>query len=402
MRRFWRWFSRPFEADGKFVASADLLRVISVYVVAWYHIWQQSWLNPVLTIGSLRIDFNPIVRTGYLMVDLLLMLSGFLLFLPYARCTLEKSPYPKIGEYYRNRAARILPSYLTCIFVIFFCFALPGGEYGTSEHLWTDLLRHLTFTHNLDALSYTSTRLNGVLWTLAVEVQFYLIAPFVCRAFAKKPFWTYLAMTGAAFAYRYCYVLPMDSYTLYLNRLPAMLDVYANGMMGALLYVNLCKYVRKNGWFSLLMTAVSALCLTAIYFLMRGQSKASGGYSAIHIGQMLRRFPLSAVGSLFVVSAGLGLNGIVRIISCRPIRWLSAISYNVYIWHAYAAIKLKEWHIPAYENPAPNQAGEQPWQLHYTLLSLAVALALGALLTYAVERPAAKLILRRGSRPAPT
>ena len=128
---------------------------------------------------------------------------------------------------------------------------------------------------------------------------------------------------------------------------------------------------------------------------MRAQAKTSGNYTALHIGQMTRRFPLSALGTLFVVSAGLSFSGITRIISCRPVRWLSMISYNVYIWHAYAAVKMKEWHIPAYETPSPNQAGEQPWQLHYTLLSLGVAIALGALVTYLIERPAAKLILRK-------
>jgi len=90
MRSLWRWISRPYEAGDRFIASADLLRVISVYLVAWYHIWQQSWLNPVLKIGGLRLDFNPLVRTGYLMVDRLLMLSGFLLFLSSARCALTK------------------------------------------------------------------------------------------------------------------------------------------------------------------------------------------------------------------------------------------------------------------------------------------------------------------------
>lgn len=394
MRKIWRWFAGAYEGDSRFVASADLLRVICVFVVAWYHIWQQSWLNPVLNIGSVRLDFNPVVRTGYMMVDLLLMLSGFLLFLPYARCLLEKAPIPALGEYYKKRAARILPSYLFCIFVILFCFALPGGEYYSSELLWTDLLAHLSFTHNLNSLSYHSTRLNGALWTLAVEVQFYLIAPFVCRAFMKQPFWTYLVMILAAFLYRFCYVLPMDSYTMHLNRLPAMLDVYANGMLGALIYVTLCKYVKRNSLLSLLMSAVSVLCAVAVYYLMRGQSAESGGYSAIHIGQMIRRFPLSAAGAAFLVSAGLGLNGLAKIISCRPVRWLSMISYNVYIWHAYAALQLKEWHIPDYANPLPNQAGEQPWQTQYTLLCMAVAVLIGALVTYLIEKPAARLILR--------
>ena len=393
MKKFWRGLTAPYRADSRFVASADLMRIFCVFLIAWYHIWQQSWLNPVLKIGSLRLDFNPIVRTGYLTVDLLLMLSGFLLFLPYARHLVEKTPLPSAGEYYKKRAARILPSYLLCIFVILFCFALPNNEYPSEKHMWVDLLAHLTFTHNLHPLSYQSTHLNGVLWTLAVEVQFYLIAPLVCRAFMKKPFWMYLIMTGAAFVYRFCYVLPMDDCTAYLNRLPAMLDVYANGMMSALVYVMLCRHMRRAGWKSLIMTVIAVLCGIAIYQMMRNQSRASG-YSAIHAGQLLRRFQLSAASAGFLVSAGLGLNWLCRLISSKPVRWLSMISFNVYIWHAYAAIKLKEWQIPPYTAAMPNQAGEQPWQTLYTWLAIGTAVVIGALVTYLVEKPCAWLILR--------
>lgn len=397
MRKAWRWFAGAYPSESKYVASADLMRVCCVFIIAWYHIWQQSWLNPVLTFGPVRIDLNPIIRTGYLMVDLLLMLSGFLLFLPYARHSVEGTPLPPVGEYYRKRAARILPSYLFCLLVILLFFVLPGGEYGSTEHFLTDFFAHLTFTHNLFPLSHQSTRLNGALWTLAVEVQFYLIAPIVCRLFAKKPFWTYLVMVLGAFCYRFVYVLPMNSYSMHLNRLPAMLDVYANGMMGALIYVTLCRYVRKTGWKSLLMTAAAVLCALAVWQLAEGQSRSSGGYSGVHIGQMVRRFPLSAAGAAFLVCAGFGLNGLTRIVSSKPVRWLSMISYNVYIWHAYAAIRLKEWHIPAYTAPSPNQAGEQPWQTQYTLICMAAAILIGALVTYAVEKPAAKRILSRRS-----
>ena len=395
MQKIWRWLARPYDADSKFAAAADLMRVFCVFLVAWYHIWQQSWLNPVLKIGSLRLDFNQPVRTGYLMVDLLLMLSGFLLFLPYARHRVEKTPLPSIGEYYKRRAARILPSYLVCILIIFFGFALPKGEYSSARHMWTDLLSHLTFTHNLFPMAYHSTKLNGVLWTLAVEVQFYLIAPFVCRAFAKKPLVTYGIMIFAAFAYRFFYVIPMDDYALHLNRLPAMLDVYANGMMGALIYVTLCRFMKRAGWKSLLMSAAAVLCGVWIFRLMQAQSRMAGNYSSLHIGQMTHRFPLSLAGAAFLVTAGHGLNCLTRAISCRPVRWLSMISYNFYIWHAYAALRLKEWHIPPYQNAMPNQASEQPWQTLYTLLSMAVAVGLGALFTYLVERPAAKAILRK-------
>lgn len=383
-----RTFIMPYPASSKYVASADFLRVVCVWVIAWFHIWQQSWLNPVLKVGAFRIDFNPVVRSGAVMVDLLLMLSGFLLFLPYARSMVEKAPLPKVGEYYLKRATRILPSYWGCLFIILFFFALPKDEYCTAGEMWLDLLSHLTFTHTFFTQSYLNTRLNGVLWTLAVEVQFYLIAPLVCRAFVRKPAVTYCVMVCAAFLWRFVYVLPKPDTSMYFNQLPAMLDVYANGMLGALAYVWLCRYMKRRGWKAFLMSAGSVACMVGIWHLMDGQSRVSGGYEMIRAGQMLRRFPLSALGALLLVCAGHGLNGLTRLISTRPVRWLSLISYNFYIWHAYGALRLKEWHIPPYLSELPNQAGEQPWQTQYTLLCFAFALLLAALATYLIERPA--------------
>ena len=55
----------------------DGYRVILVFLVSWYHIWQQSWLTPRLPlVGSL--DF--LMRSGYVHVDGMILLSGFLLF----------------------------------------------------------------------------------------------------------------------------------------------------------------------------------------------------------------------------------------------------------------------------------------------------------------------------------
>ena len=66
-------------------------------------------------------------------------------------------------------------------------------------------------------------------------------------------------------------------------------------------------------------------------------------------------------------------------------------SFSFYIWHQWLAVRLKMWRIPPYQAAAdPNQAGEMPWQLHYTLACFFAALALAILVTYLIEKPAAK------------
>ncbi len=384
----------PGQYDSRYVAVADGLRALSVFIVAWFHIWQQSWLNPVLKLGPLELDFNPIVRTGYMMVDMMLLLSGFLLFLPYARHRAEGEPLPDVRTYFIKRALRIIPSYWLCVFIMLFVYALPGGEYGSPRHLILDLLGHLTFTHNLTFEGYLGTRLNGVLWTLAVEGQFYLIAPLLGRAFARRPLPTYLGMVAVAFVYRFVYVTGLPDTSLYFNRLPAMLDVYANGMMFAWVYVLLKKRVKPRAWKSALALLACVAALAGVWTLMEAQTHRGGDYEDIRLGQMIYRFPLSALGGLFLAAGGLAPAWFQWLFSNRIMRFLAGISYNLYIWHSHLALRLRAWHIPPYTDEMPQRAGEQPWQTQYTWLCFAGAVVVAALLTYLWECP----LNRLGSR----
>ena len=391
----------PGHYDARYVQVADGLRALSVFIVAWFHIWQQSWLNPVLSIGPVRLDFNAPVRTGYMMVDMMLLLSGFLLFLPYARSRVSGAPLPDVRTYFIKRALRILPSYWLCLLVMLFVFDLPGGQYGSLRHFLLDFFGHLTFTHNLTYEGYIGTRLNGVLWTLAVEGQFYLIAPLLGRAFVKRPLVTYAAMLGVAFMYRFVYVAGMADTALYFNRLPAMLDVYANGMMFAWLYAALQKRVKPRWWMGALALILCVGALAAMWLLMDMQSRRSGT-EVVRMGQMLYRFPLSVAGGVFLAAGGLAPAWFQWLWSNRLVRFLAGISYNLYIWHQHLALRLRAWRIPPYTDEMPQRAGEQPWQTLYTWLCFAGAIAVAALLTYTWERPlnrlGASLLLSKGSR----
>ena len=392
MRRLYTRVStllRPAPIRSGYADAADLLRVLSVGMVGWYHIWQQSWLNPNLRLGSHQVRLYPLVACGYMFVDLLLCLSGFLLMLGWL-----SGRNRNLRSFYTARAARILPSYLFCIGVILFGFALPGNLYGgSSKHMWTDILAHLTFTHNLFPQSSTYTHLNGALWTLAVEVQFYLIFPFLARQFEKRPFITYAAMAALGLIVRAGMALGMEDTTFYVNRLSAMLDVYANGMLAAWICFRMedAPQRARQAWIHTLLAVLSLMLIRRILF---AQFPRQGG-EAVRLGQMLWRFPLSALGCVFLVCGSRSIRLLRALASNRLTRFLSGISLNFYIWHQFLAVKLKEWRIPPSVSDTPNFDYEQPWQNRYTFLCFAAALAAAALVTYLVERPCARWIKRR-------
>lgn len=370
-------------------AAGDLLRVLCVGMIAWYHIWQQSWLSPVLHVGTLTLSLMPAVRAGYMFVDLMLLLSGFLLYLPYANGK-ERAT----AAFYRRRATRILPSYWLCL-IVMLAFALLEPGFSDGPRLLKDLAAHLTFTHNLFYFSYVSTRLNVVLWTLAVEVQFYLLLPALAPLFRRRPIPCYLAMVGAALCFQRLWTGQMADTTLFVNRLPNFLDVYANGMLAAHLYAKLAKAKERRGLIAAFSTAACALGAWGIWRILKIQAGIYG-YDLIRQGQLDHRWLFSACGALFLAGGSLSYGPLRKVFSNRGVRFLSGVSFNFYIWHQWLAVRLKAWRIPPYLAAAdPNQAGEMPWQLHYTLVCFAAALALATLVTYLVERPAARWLERK-------
>ena len=376
-------------APGKreYIAAADFLRVFAVGLVAWFHIWQQSWLNPGFRLLGVYIDLQRIIRRGYMAVDLMLLLSGFLLYLPAAR----SGEMPDTRTFYAKRLRRILPSYLAAVGIAF-VFALLYGRNPGSAPLGVDLLAHLTFTHTFSMGTYYWTSLNGVLWTLAVEMQFYALFPLIGRAFLRRPGPTFAAMTLLALGCRAA-ISPLADVQLYFNQLPCMLDLYAFGMLSAHL-------LAAREWKKTPLAALgSAACLGLILWVLWTQSPADG--RELNALQMLWRLPLAVLGAGFLWCGGLWPAGLARAAGNALTRWCAAISYNFYIWHQYLAVKLKTWHIPPYVTQTPQMSEGRAWQMRYTLACFAAALAAAALFTCAVERPAYRLTMKKTVKTRP-
>lgn len=387
---------------GGRVPPLDGLRFLMVFSVAMFHLWQQSWLFLDFTFLGLKISLTPWLKTGYMWVDGMLLLSGFLLFLPIARAREAGRAAPLFRSFYRRRAARIVPGYVLSLLIVFLVVALPEKRYATVWEAARDWLAHLSFTHPLFAFSSRNTPLNGALWTLGVEMQFYLLFPLLARAFNRMPLATWLLMSAAAFGFRAFALRAADS-TMLVNQLPAFLDVYANGFVMASVFSKLERRIRDDGFSRVFMTMVMASALMALSLLVLGQARLSDT-QAVRAGQMLRRFPQSVLTSLVFIGAAFSLGG-VRLLLGNPVMgYFAAISYQFYIWHQVVALQLKKWRFPPSLSDTPNVAGERAWQIPYLILSLLITLVISTLITYLIEQPLAKRLVRKtatqkGGRP---
>ena len=375
----------------------DGIRAVAVLIVVWYHVWQQSWLMPIFTTPSLArfgitvINLDNIPRTGYLFVDMMMLLSAFCLFLPHARAMQGLGPVPETRLFYRKRLARIVPSYVLSVLVIFFAWCLPNGVYASAGAAIRDLAASLTFTQTLSSSTYIGTQINGVLWTAAIEMQFYLVFPLLARAFRKKPALTYVLMVAASELYlQYLARMLPDTLRLTLNQLIGFLGVYANGFLGAWILVRVSRATSRRAYVSIPCTVLFVACLYAITRFQQGAATAK----VVQVFQAEYRFLLSLVFLAAVLSLALSVRALRWLFANPVAKFLAAISYNLYIWHQWLAVRLKEWHIPAWTGDTPpNQAGNRTWMWQYTIVVFLAAIFVATLVTYAVEKPAAGLIL---------
>ncbi len=381
LRLHLRSFSQP--PDHRHLDVLDGIRVLFVLLIGWYHIWQQGWLTPNIRMGNLTVNLDFLLRSGYIWVDGLMLLSGFLLYLPYT----GKGTPPSLLTFYKRRLIRILPSYLLCIIPLFI-LALCQGTYRNASDAIRDLLAHLSFTHTLFPFSYQQTPLNGALWTLGVEMQFYLLFPLIAFCYKKKPVLTGGVMFGIALFYRHL-VAGLADNSLYINQLPAFLDVYALGFFSASLFAEMQKRMGKEGAdnkIKLFFTAVFFLCICLIIPLLKTQA-GQNGYENIRLGQLQSRLPLCALLSCAMISAAFSLPPVRFLLGNRLMGFLSAISLQFYIWHQWLAVQIKNWDFIPHENPMPWMAGEYSWQLKYTLTCFLAAIVAASLITYLFEKP---------------
>ncbi len=383
-----------FAVDTSHVGVLDGMRVLGVLGVLWFHFWQQTWLMPVYHtpflawMGVERINPDVLRRCGYLFVDLMLLISAFVLYLPHARRVFCGTKTDSVKIFYKKRIARIVPSYLLAI-VITFAVALIEGKYaGKPGFAAKDLLTHLTFTSMAFNDTYLFTCTNGVLWTVCIEVCFYLIFPLLAKAFREKPLLTYLSMTAVGLVFTYAIAPYIGEPRVMVNRFLTFLPVFANGMMAAHLYVWYASRVRKKAIPSVIGTVVSFAAVWVLFVLFRACARSGNQ----QVWQMQYRIALSFVFTAWILGASISIRPIRRLYDNRVLASGAAVSYNLYIWHQWIIVHLRESFGAKNGGDIAKAGAETQWTL--TIIGLIAALLAAVLFTYGLERPVSRLIMR--------
>jgi peptidoglycan/LPS O-acetylase OafA/YrhL len=154
------------------LARVESLRALAALAVMVAHLWGSSHsYDPEATLGSY---WRRVLLGGGFGVFVFYALSGYLLFWPFVRRHFGDGDPVDLRRYALNRALRILPLYYAAVAILL--VVQNGG--GTTTLWW----RHLLFVQSLWRSSFNAV--DGPLWSVAVEIQFYALLPLLALGVA--------------------------------------------------------------------------------------------------------------------------------------------------------------------------------------------------------------------------
>ncbi len=317
------------------VASLTGIRAVAALLVVLTHAAYTTGKYPQGYVGLVysRMEIG---------VPIFFVLSGFLLFSPWVKAAFAGSPAPSVRRYAWHRVRRIMPAYVVTVVAAYlvYHFRTAGPNPG---HTWEGLFRNLTLTQ-----IYTDDYLYSFLhqgltqmWSLAVEVAFYVVLPLLAYlllvVLCRRRWRPRLLLSGlmvlalvspAWLALVHSVDWLPDGARLWL---PGYLAWFVGGMALATLQP---MGVRAYAW-------VCVPLAVACYFIASTPIAGEPTTSPAELREALAKTAFYAVIATLVVAplalgprrGGTERGWYARLLASRPMVFLGEISYEIFLIH---------------------------------------------------------------------
>jgi len=306
-------------ASGRFIPAVDGLRFFAIAGVVLHHITYE-YIVKSHRFGAIKLpaqwsvvlpqsNLLSVAYAGHFGVELCFVISGFILSLPYIKSYDFNSPKPNVWSYYLRRMFRLDPPYVLNLLISFGIIFLTNIGWRVFR---PHLLASVFYLHWL--IYDTASWINGVAWSLEVEVQFYLIVPILSRLFAIRPIWLRRTILIVLILFWSCFVAVRVEWMprLYLS-IVKFLQFFLAGFLLADVYSHHQKPMRS---FAADLVAIATAAL--LFWILTVQT------NLYWLTPML-----TAVMCAAVVSGRISYRAITQ-------RWIVAIGgmcYTIYLYH---------------------------------------------------------------------
>jgi len=355
--------------NRKYIAELDQLRACAALLVFLYHTIHTGRASAGLVDWPTATPFSAILVEGHTGVALFMVLSGFVL----ASGVLGRSL--DYRQFITNRTLRIFP---LMVFVVVFAI------YGNTNVTLSGIVSPFLLLSNTTPRLFTDvTNISGTVWTIAVEFQFYLIAPFVFAFVSRGGMRYLLGLMLLTWLCKFLVIVlhadPIERYTIGYYTIVGRLNQFLIGVGLAYIWPRLEAKIgqdRRIGW-GLLIAGVVAVASLAFVINLGGGDRVWKRW--MYLRQDAEALTWAAVIAGYVLVRPFGRS--------KAATWLTnagVISFSIYIFHwpleqlFWQAIQMAGW-VPAVPST--------PILLGYAAALLPIVLAV-AWLSYAViEKP---------------
>lgn len=372
--------------------GGDGLRAIAALMIFFGHVFVNA--DP----GQAFEDYGwakELVGRLDLGLGLFFALSGYFIARPFVRSYILDTKRPSVRRFGRNRALRIVPAFYVVAAIVVLRFGLDGAISPTPDNPsgtaprseWWQVLSIFTFTQSYTGGSATLPY--GQAWSLNAEVAFYLLLPVAAavgyrlggriktpraRAYAA------LGVIGGAGLVSIYLRQGSDEFAV-LTSPPFILYAFVPGIMLAAAEPLVAPRLRANpNQAKRLAYALGAV--TVLAWALYANWDYAVETTALH-GALGRRALMAAVCAGAALAAvlvwQLGTDRAPRWLDNRPIKYLGARSYAIYLIHV--------WILFEVINLVGADAGTATLVVAMIALGLPATVALSALSWRFVEQP---------------
>lgn len=311
------------EAKEARIQEIDGLRGIAILAVIVCH-WFTLPLHPLLYNLRIANSFKLLAHG----VDLFFVISGFLI-----GTILQRIDSPSgLRAFYIRRIVRIWPLYYLLLFLIY--MALPEKSMFSRVPYWSFVFFIFNFWESFGKNLHLSL---GMLWSIAVEEQFYMLGPILFSVFNRKQI--------SFFLLTYIFLSPIvrlvlfDTTPLNLWRFtPVRIDGIAIGLLLSM-YLSSAEnfsFVAKHiRFFRYLMFLLLALLIPA-WIMFSFRAWVAFGFSLV----------AATFGCvLLVVQVQSSLGQKIRFLNWGLLRYMGLRCYSIYLFHisiSYVAITISD------------------------------------------------------------
>lgn len=390
-------------------AGFDGLRAIAAVSVLLLHTaWDSGFtLRSPLGIYTSRLDIG---------VSVFFLISGFLLYRPFALAHLSGRPRPDTRRFWVRRLLRIVPAYWLALTVLTYGFHIVSMGAG-----WQGIVAHYGFLQ----IYLPPESFNGIpqAWSLSTEMSFYLFLPLFAMVVGRRghggrpqlrrelvamavlvaisygfrwwalniPYTTVRDGHLVALCSPHCLSDPLLS-SLLVDWLPSYLDLFALGMVLAVASAWFGIRNREPRWtqhrlFPWVSWGIAAATFWGVSQLGIDRSPLYVISPALNI---VRQALYGVFAFFLLLPAVFGppeQGAIRRFLSSWPMMAVGTVSYGVYLWHMNLAdLEMKWFHLKVQATPF--------WLVALPVLAMALAAASASY--FLLEKPVLRLKGRIG------